>query len=259
MAKKTKTVEDSFQEQIFSEIKRRVGNKNMIVIAYPILIFCGDLETAIILSQLIYWCDRGKRSDGYIFKSYKEWKQETSLSEYKVRQAINKLKGKGILLIKTERANGSPTLHYKLDQIAFRDVFLKFLQKEKERFGNGNLETEESITELNTENNAESIEEKNIDIPILQKEKKTVEANPEGFNRFWEVYPRKVDKKKAIRAWKKLNPSHELLEEILDFIDEAQKSEDWKQKNGLFIPKPNTFLSDRRWEDELIYKQSWKD
>ena len=161
-----------------------------------------------------------------------------------------------------------PTLHYKLDREALRDSFSKFLRNEGENFENGNPKIGETLTDTTTDTTTEiTTEKKNIYIPPFQQKKKVVlknhenlaPQNPEQFNHFWEAYPKKANKIETIKAWNKLNPSPELMEQILTAIEKAKESEQWKQKDGLFIPYPHNFLKDRRWEDELTYVKDWRE
>lgn len=70
------------------------------------------------------------------------------------------------------------------------------------------------------------------------------------FERFWATYPRKVCRSRADKAWRKLNPSEQLSCEILQAVERAKTSADWRRESGKFIPYPATWLNDRRWEDE---------
>jgi hypothetical protein len=74
------------------------------------------------LSHLIYWCDRGCNKDGFIWKSYREWTEETGLNRYQVDKAADWLKNQGFVEIKKRMARGHPTLHYKLNQIELLDA-----------------------------------------------------------------------------------------------------------------------------------------
>jgi hypothetical protein len=136
-----------FQQQLFDEIKKQIGNNNMLTIPVTILHYAGDLFSAVFLSQLIYWCDKGKSTDGYIFKTYEDWKWETLLSEYLIKKSSKKFQGMGILHTKKKKANGAPTIHYKLDLKAFMDTFQEFLINHTEIFRNENLKTSDSLTE----------------------------------------------------------------------------------------------------------------
>ena len=100
---------------------------------------------------MIYWSDRTSRKDGYFYKSYNEWYEELHLTEYQVRRATKKLKSFGFVDTALKKANGAPTLHYKVDTKEVSEWILKKLQ-------NGNLrnsrmdseETQESLTEITT-------------------------------------------------------------------------------------------------------------
>ena len=68
------------------------------------------------------------------------------------------------------------------------------------------------------------------------------------FSRFWSVYPKKVAKMDAEKAWKSLAPSAELEDEIVDDVSKRAVSEEWQ--NRQFIPHAGTYLRGRRWCDE---------
>lgn len=71
-----------------------------------------------------------------------------------------------------------------------------------------------------------------------------------GFSIFWETYPKKKAKQEAEKAWKKLNPSEELLRIILRAIGRQKQTEQWQKEKGKYIPYPATWLNNHRWEDE---------
>lgn len=72
----------------------------------------------------------------------------------------------------------------------------------------------------------------------------------DGFNEFWSAYPRKVGKKDAVKAWKKLKPDDALRKAILDGVGRWKQSDQWQRDNGQYIPYPATFLNGERWNDD---------
>lgn len=79
---------------------------------------------------------------------------------------------------------------------------------------------------------------------------KGVDAQERRFAEFWDLYPKKVGKEAARKAWKKVKPDAELHERILAAIDTAKVSDQWKREGGRFIPNPATWLNQGRWDDE---------
>lgn len=131
-------------------IKTMGDQGNVLSIPRPLLDFTGSLDCALLLSQIIYWSDRGQDPQGWFYKSYADWTAELGLSEFQLRKCVKQLVGLGFLETSVRRArNGTPTCHYRLDWPKFSETILKFLQ-------NGNpkkcrMETEESPETLNTE------------------------------------------------------------------------------------------------------------
>ena len=75
--------------------------------------------------------------------------------------------------------------------------------------------------------------------------------NPESadaFARFWDVYPKKVGKKDAEKAFKKVHADVQIL---IDAVNRQKKSSQWCKDGGQFIPNPATWLNNERWNDVL--------
>ena len=72
-----------------------------------------------------------------------------------------------------------------------------------------------------------------------------------GFNLFWERYPKKLAKRDAEKAFAKINPDEKLFNLILEKLELYKQSEAWLKDGGQFIPYPATWLNGRRWEDEI--------
>lgn len=63
---------------------------------------------------------------------------------------------------------------------------------------------------------------------------------------FWQMYPRKIDKDRARRAWKKLSPTLVMANAILEGLRSWKKCDQWQDER--FIPHPTTWLNGHRWE-----------
>lgn len=70
---------------------------------------------------------------------------------------------------------------------------------------------------------------------------------PERFEGFWAYYPRGENRMGAVRAWDKLKPDDELIDEIGRALRILKSSQAWQ--DGVGIPYAATFLNQRRWED----------
>jgi len=75
------------------------------------------------------------------------------------------------------------------------------------------------------------------------------------FDRFWKAYPRKQGKKKAFSSWNRLQSKPE-MEFILNRLTEQIQTNQWKKENGQFIPMPETWINQERWNDEILPAQS---
>lgn len=73
-------------------------------------------------------------------------------------------------------------------------------------------------------------------------------ALDDGFDLFWNAYPKKVGKDKALIAWKKKKPK---LETVLQALQWQKESDQWTKQGGQFIPNPTTYINEGRWQDEM--------
>lgn len=72
------------------------------------------------------------------------------------------------------------------------------------------------------------------------------------FNKFWLIYPRKVNKAQAIKAWSKIKDPERTFKLIVKALSWQIKLKDWLKEDGQFIPHPSSYLNGMRWEDEFI-------
>lgn len=113
------------------------------------------------------------------------------------------------------------------------------------------------VTEVSNESNAR-IEENRIEenrntakaeIRIESEIPKKPKTNLEGFESWWSVWPRKANKMGASAEWRKLTAAERA---------EACKGAERVAKAKIdprFVPMPDKWLANRRWEDELPEKK----
>lgn len=76
----------------------------------------------------------------------------------------------------------------------------------------------------------------------------------DAFKRFWSIYPRHTNKKKAFDAFVKKCTDETVLQKMLSAIVEQKETEQWQ--NIKYIPHATTWLNGERWEDEINISSS---
>jgi len=71
----------------------------------------------------------------------------------------------------------------------------------------------------------------------------------DDFDTFWALYPKKVAKADARKAWLQTKDIRPELTNLLTAITAACKTESWMKAGGAFIPYPATWLRGERWDD----------
>jgi len=93
----------------------------------------------------------------------------------------------------------------------------------------------------------ESRVEKNTNPP------KSPKGDPVEFVSFYDTYPRHTARQDALKSWQKINPSPELIQEIMDGLNRLLP--DYRAREPDKVPHPSTFLNGQRWRDEPVKKQ----
>lgn len=128
--------------------------------------------------------------------------------------------------------------------------------KENQTKPKNNLVYEEKETERERETEKRTKKEKEIE-KGQEKECENAPAReepqgPDGFERFWELYPRKEGKKAARKAWDRLKVGPDLMDQIMQSLHKQKTSDQWTRDGGQFIPHPATWLNGERWKDETV-------
>jgi len=94
--------------------------------------------------------------------------------------------------------------------------------------------------------------EKETDIKKLISSKKPRLTGSAEFDKFWMIYPRKVNKGLAMKAWEKaaIKAAPAL---IIAAVEAWKNSKDFPEPD--FIPHPSSWLNGERWSDELSDKK----
>lgn len=84
--------------------------------------------------------------------------------------------------------------------------------------------------------------------PIQSESEYKSESESSAFERFWAVYPKKVGKKDAKKAFGKVKEDVQIL---IDAVERQKLSSQWCKDGGQYIPNPATWLNQERWADEM--------
>lgn len=204
------------------------------------------VNEAILIENMRFWIAKNKANNRHFYEgrywTYNSIKAYSELFPYwtsnQVRRIIQGLVSQGVIIVGNHNSNPyDRTQWYALnEQMHLADL------------PNGNAKNAKSSnsTDINTD---------------IKADDATADAVPPiGFDGFWNIYPKKVAKKQAIKAWKSAKMKSSEHQSILDDIEKRIDTDEWKKNNGQFIPNPATYLNNRRWEDEEVsFGKQWND
>lgn len=226
------------------------GQENIVVVPKLFIKLTGDLTTAVLLNQIVFYSDKSKRTDGYFYKSHKEWQEEICLTKRQVSYSTAKLKEMGLVDTKLMKANGAPTLHYKLDYDKLVDWIVTNCNNGKSQnvtMDSNNMS--QSLTEITTENTT-----KNTICAAKADTKKKPKKNSysDDFEEIWSIYPKKRNKPKAYQRYKEALDKNHSHDDIKYGITCYAKECDRKGTELTYIKMMEGFLNDERY---LEYKK----
>jgi predicted transcriptional regulator len=186
----------------------------------PTLAVKYGLNDAIVIQQIHYWSQKNKLSeDGFtwVYNTIPEWqKQFPFWSEKTIFNILKRLKEAGVLFAEKKDKNPlNHTLYYRLDYEKFENAISQDLPDRTSKVYDNTINTE------------------------------TTKNYSESFENFWKLYPRKIAKGNAEKAWEKINPDEKLVADIVAAI--AKQKPTWTDPK--FIPHPATWLNGKRWLD----------
>jgi uncharacterized protein YdaU (DUF1376 family) len=123
-----------------------------------------------------------------------------------------------------------------------------------ERNANASPKEEANAMRTHSEGNANGMPR----APVPKNhEPRTNPQIPDGWTEFWSVYPKKVNKPAALKAYKaaKLNGN---LPQVLADVERRMQGEEWTKQNRQFVPNPATYLNNRRWEEPTTASTPWE-
>lgn len=142
-SKRKKQFSVKIRETIQSLIKQATGERNTVLTPRLFIdLLDGDCNAALVLNQVLYWCERSTHPEGWFYKTYDQWHEELHLTKYQIKRVFDgdprvakpkkTLRDIGVETQVRRAPSGSPTVHYRIDLPRFMMVLRTFLA---ERFG----------------------------------------------------------------------------------------------------------------------------
>jgi len=202
------------------------------------------MNAAVIFQNIAFWCEHN-RTNGTNYHEGHYWtynsvrafqEQFPYLGKNQISGALQKLVNEGLIIKGNYNNTCNRTTWYAVTELGET----MFTKRENQFTQNGEMDLPK-IRNRNIKNQKS--------IPDTHTDTENTYISHDGFDDFYSVYPKKVSKSLARKAWGKLKPDEELQKTILDDINRRMSGE-WKGKELQYIPNPATYLNQRRWEDE---------
>ncbi len=151
---------------------------------------------------------------------------ETGLTRQQVRSSLNKLKSTNDITIETSSQSTVITVI---------------------NWNKYQTQPAEQPTDNQRVTNEQPTDNQRITTNKKVKNEKNEKNEDILFDEFWEIYPKKVDKKPTATKWKSLKITEEVFTQIQKHLSMA-----YAQTEKQFIPSPKVYLNNEKWTDEVI-------
>lgn len=214
-----------------------------------------DFQFRVWAYLLTYVDDYGRGSaDPEILKGFL-FPRRKGITESSIKQSLADLANAG--LIRLYAVNGEPHLYFPdwQDYQRIQRKYSKFPappdENEPDKKSTVNHGESRWITVNHGGSPLELEQELELELEVeVERSMRARAQDTDKFNEFWDIYPKKVAKKAAHKAYLRLKPSEKLHSDILADLQKRKVSRQWTDENGRFIPNAATYLNGRRWEDE---------
>ena len=85
------------RDEVLDLIRQHLGRVNLIPVPVLFLGLTGDTDSTLLLTQLLYWTERARDDDGWVFKARHDWCAELHLNRYKLDTARRRLRDLGLI------------------------------------------------------------------------------------------------------------------------------------------------------------------
>jgi hypothetical protein len=119
---------------LLDDLLKVSGDGTKIIMSPELARFVGSANTAIMLSQILYWHVRTKNQSRRFFKSDKEWQKELSQSRHAVRASRSLLEEMQLIRTVLKKAKGAPTTHYQCDWEQLQKMWGSFMSVSPEQW-----------------------------------------------------------------------------------------------------------------------------
>ncbi len=213
------------------------------------------INIATFLNNMVFWIQRNVANEKHFYDdkywTYNSVKSYSILFPYWTPKQIRKIIDDCIKLDLIVKGNYNKTPYDKTSWYAFTDFGLKTVNLVICPKGQTGLPEK-----------ANQFEKKGKPIPDTNTDIKTDKSicvsdnSISNFADFWIQYPIKKNRLRCENIWvkNKLNNNSKEIVEKLTLI----KQTEWKNIEERFIPNPDSYLRDRRWEDEIKNTKSSK-
>lgn len=103
------------------------------------------------------------------------------------------------------------------------------------------------------DNHVPTMKSPRVDKIRVEKSREDIHAHEkdQAFASFWGMYPKKIGKKAAWKAWQKVDYTPDMAVIIAKSLQDARNSPGWQNDKGRYIPHASTWINGERWNDEI--------
>ena len=102
------------RDEIVREAQEATGERHVLVVPAALMALTGDLHSALLMSQLLYWTDRTSLADGWVYKTREDWCRELFMTPHVLSRCRAQLRALNLIEESHHLVNNRRVLHMRI-------------------------------------------------------------------------------------------------------------------------------------------------
>jgi hypothetical protein len=210
----------------------------------PVIAQLYGVDEAVFLQNVYFWIEKNRVNNRHFYDDdYWTYNSVSAFSKLfpfwttrQIERIIKKLEKEGVLKIGNYNSSAYDRTRWFALTEKINSIYENGVTHLRENV-NQNTQKDKPIPDSNTDGKQQ----------IVNTDSKPV-FNNVHFDKFWEIYDKKIDRKSCEKLWAKINPSEEEAVKIVYAAGEYVKTVTDKQ----YQKHPKTWLNNESWNNDLI-------
>lgn len=114
----------AIKSEVLRHLQNHASNTDKVILVTPriFVTMLGDHNSALLLSQMLFWSGYSQNNDGWFYKTNMQWMDELCLTRHEVHRALRTLESTGFIQVSYRKVGGNRVCHYRVLETQLMEV-----------------------------------------------------------------------------------------------------------------------------------------